>query len=532
MLKTLIKIRIKGILLRQVRSSKKKKGLGIGKMILMALLFGYVAVVFAVMFGLLFSTLIQPLHMMGIDWLYFAIMSIIIIMLCFIGSIFLTYHEIYEAKDNELLLAMPIQNRDILLSRVFSILILNYVYEILVAAPALFIYVRAYGIHIVQLIMFMIVFITLPLFVLALSCLFGWILAQILTRMKMKNVVVIVLYLLFMFVYILAVNSIEQYIAWLIANGKTIASAIEGGLFPIYHLSIALQDENIVSFIIYLLCALIPFIVVIYILSIHFTKLATMKPQMKKKVYKSKPMQVQSVRKALLKRELKHFTSNAMVMLNGAIGIVFCIIGAVAVIVYAEDLRIFLALLPNMQEYITPILCLVGIGVCSMNMISASSISLEGNRLWILKASPVATRDILDMKFALHLLFCVPAGMIFSLATVFVFDVHFWNACLVILAPILFTIFIDLLGLLLNLWKPKFDWINETVCVKQSMPTVLTMFISMGLAFVVAMIYVVAFLDILSIRVYMYFVFLIFIIADVFLMYLLHTWGIRRFNEL
>ena len=130
MLKTLIKIRLQGILLRQTKSSKKNQGNSIGKIVLMGLLFAYVGVVFCGMFGMLFSSLIEPLHLMGIDWLYFALMSLMIIMLCFVGSVFLTQHEIYQAKDNDLLLSMPISNRDILLSRVFVILILNYIYEI------------------------------------------------------------------------------------------------------------------------------------------------------------------------------------------------------------------------------------------------------------------------------------------------------------------------------------------------------------------------------------------------------------------
>ena len=200
MLKTLIKLRLKGIFLRQTRSSKKAKK-NIGKIVLMVVLFGYVGIVFLGMFGALFYSIVDALHFMNIDELYFSVMSILIIMFCFIGSVFLTHHEIYEAKDNELLLSMPISNRDILLSRVFTILILNYVYEFLIAAPALFVYIVSVGMSITQIIIFMGVILTLPLFVLALSCLFGWLLAHILTKVRMKNIITIILYVVFMFAY-------------------------------------------------------------------------------------------------------------------------------------------------------------------------------------------------------------------------------------------------------------------------------------------------------------------------------------------
>lgn len=531
MLKTLIKIRLQGIFMKQTKSSKKNKG-SMGRKILMIVLFGYVGVVFIGMFGMLFSTLIGPFHSIGIDWLYFALMSLMIIMFCFIGSVFLTHHEIYEAKDNELLLSMPISNRDILLSRIFTILILNYIYELIIAIPAFFVYIRTLGMNIVQILMFIGVILTLPLFVLALSCLFGWILAHVLTRIRMKNVITIVLYVAFMGIYFYAINSIEQYINWLLTHGESIAQSIEKGAFPLYHLSIALQDGNLLSFLIYFICAILPFGIVVYLLSMNFIKLATTKPKMKKKKYIRRSMKESSIKKALLIREFKHFTSNAMVMLNGAAGVLLCLIGAIALVIYADDVRMLVDMIPEMQSFLTPILCVAGIGVCSMNIISASSISLEGDRLWILKSLPIETKDVLLSKLWLHFLLCGPAGVVFSVVSAFVFRVNLLDSLFIIMAPILFTLFIDLMGLLLNLWKPKFDWVNETVCVKQSMPVMLTMFIAMGFAFVIVIIYVILLYRFLSINTYMYVLFIFFILMDIGMYYLLTTWGIQRFEEL
>lgn len=530
MLKTLIILRLKGLFLRQTKSSQKKNS-SLGKIILMIVLFGYVGIVFIGLFGGMFYSIIEPLHLMNLDSLYFALMSLMIIMFCFIGSVFITHHEIYEAKDNELLLSMPIRNRDILLSRIFTILILDYIYELIIAIPAFGVYVYTIGMNVLQMILFVGVIVTLPLFVLALSCLFGWILAHILIKVRMKNIITIVLYIVFMGVYFYAINSIEEYIGWLIQNGTSLAHAIEKGAFPIYHLGLAISKGNILSFFIYAICAVVPFVIVIYLLSKNFIKLATTKPKMKKSVYKAKALKTSSIKKALFMRELKHFTSNAMIMLNGAVGIIFCIIGSIALVIYADDIHLLLNEIPDIQSALTPILCLMGIAVNSMNMISASSISLEGNRLWIIKSLPIQTKDILQTKLLMHFLLCVPAGIIFSLVTVIIFHVSLIDALLVIVAPILFTLFIDLLGLLLNLWKPKFDWVNETVCVKQSMPVMLTMFIAMGMAFVIAILYIFVG-DMISIHVYMYMIFILFIVVDVLFYYLLNTWGIKRFEQL
>lgn len=532
MLKTLIKIRLQGILLRQTTSSKKK-GSSVGKFILYGLLFAYLGVVFIGMFGMMFYALIEPLQIMGIEWLYFALMALFIVVFCFIGSIFLTHHEIYEAKDNELLLSMPIKNRDVLLSRVFTILILNYVYEALIALPAFYVYITNVGMNLIEILMFIGVCLTLPLFVLAISCLFSWILAHVLVKIhRFKTMISVVLFVGAFGLYMYAVNSIQTYMTWLLENGKTIAEAIESSMFPLYHLSLALSEGNVISFIIYLLCAVIPFVVAIYILSVNFIKMATTKPKVKKAVYKAKPMKQNSLFKALIMREVKHFTSNAMVMLNGAMGIVLCVIAAIFILFYKDEVHMIMTQLPQIQEFVTPVLCLIVIGTSSLNMISASSISLEGDRFWIIKSLPIASKDILNAKLAMHFLLCVLAGLLLSLVLIFVTGIGLLDGLIVLVVPILFTLLIDFLGLILNLWRPKFDWVNETVCVKQSLPVTLTMFISMGIAILLVMVYAMLLVDIMSITVYMYSVIMIVIILDVVLYQTIQTWGIQQFEHI
>ena len=122
MLKSLIKIRFQGIFMRSMKGSKNKNA-GIGKLALMVLVFAYIAIVFGSMFGYMFNMVLEPFTAIGYEWLYFGIMAVLIVLLCFIGSVFTTQQEIYGAKDNEILLSMPIKTSDILLSRIFVVFI-------------------------------------------------------------------------------------------------------------------------------------------------------------------------------------------------------------------------------------------------------------------------------------------------------------------------------------------------------------------------------------------------------------------------
>ena len=62
-----------------------------------------------------------PLVSVGMDWMYFALMGLVGIALGAFGSIFNTYSSLYLAKDNDLLLAMPVKPSRILFVRLSDI---------------------------------------------------------------------------------------------------------------------------------------------------------------------------------------------------------------------------------------------------------------------------------------------------------------------------------------------------------------------------------------------------------------------------
>ena len=535
MLKTLVKIRFQGLFLKSMMGSKKKK-ISIGKMILFSLLFIYLGIVLVAVFGYFFDLIIEPFIASGYEWLYFGLMALVVILFCFLGSIFYTQQEIYGAKDNDLLLSMPIKTRDILLSRILVVLLLNYVYEALIALPAIIVYYLHQPFNGLQMLIFIIVFVTLPLFVLVLSCVFGWLITMVLKKIPSKTFITMVLSLGVLVAYFYLINKMPEYLASLITNGETIGEIVESKLYPIYHLAKAISDMNLFSLIVYLLTALIPFVLVIYLLSLNFIKLTTSKSGVKKGKLKQTDIKTNGLKKSLFMRELRHFTSNPMVMMNSAIGIAFTIFLAGALIVKSNDVKIIVqSISPLLQgtlnEWLVAGLCLVIIGVSSFNYISASLISLEGNRLWIIKSLPLKTKDILDSKLLLHIVLCIPPAIIFSLAGIYVFSLDIVDALIVILVPVIFIVFEAIFGLLINLWKPKFDWVNETIVVKQSMAVIIAMLGTMAFVVLVAGGYILLFNEFISAINYTYLIAVILIVLDIFGYYLLNTWGAKQFAK-
>ena len=132
MLSKLIRLRLKGMF---SRSAGKRKG-GKGTLILFALLFVYCFGVFGFLFYQMFGMMAESLYATAYDWYYFAMVGLFSFALSFFFTAFTAKSELFEAKDNELLLSMPIKPRLIITSRMATLLLMEYVFALLVLIPA------------------------------------------------------------------------------------------------------------------------------------------------------------------------------------------------------------------------------------------------------------------------------------------------------------------------------------------------------------------------------------------------------------
>ena len=87
-------------------------------------------------FTFLAAKLCTPLVSAGLDWLYFALMGLIAVMLGAFGSVFNTYTGLYLPKDNDLLLSMPIPVSSLVAARLLSVYLMGLLYSAVVILPA------------------------------------------------------------------------------------------------------------------------------------------------------------------------------------------------------------------------------------------------------------------------------------------------------------------------------------------------------------------------------------------------------------
>lgn len=527
MLKSLIYINLKGMFFRS--STKKNRSMPIVSTLVLALfLFGFLGV----SIGMMFFGMLEPFTAIGLDWFYFALAGILSFCFCFFFSIFATKSQLFEAGDNEFLLSMPVRPVTILASRLISLLALNYLYSGLILIPAFVVYLIWGSFSVMGVISFILVALTLPMLALSFSCFFGWLMALLASKMRNKNTVTMILSFVFLGLYFVVCFNSSQYLTMLMEQGATLASSVRQAVLPAYLMGDAIANGNITSLLLFILIAIVPFVLMILILGRSFISITTTNKGKVKAVYKEKRLKSSGIGTAMLKKELRHFFSSPIYILNSSMGSFFVILLTVIAIVRAGILRTFAPMLSEMGIS-APIIAACIIAACvSMNFISAPSVSLEGKTFWICRTLPVQPKTILLSKAMCHFVI-TEATVLFSVIVLAVLLLpSFGELIIMCLLPTAFAAFTALFGVVINLQFPRFDWVSEAQVVKQGASVFVCMLVGMVLVAVLALIYIFLLSSVISLTVYTIICTIVFAAVS-FAMYLyLCGKGSQKFSEL
>lgn len=445
--------------------------------IALLLLYGVGATVF--MLGYLSWTLCEAFTQSGLTDVYFAMNATMATAIGLIGSMFMAKAKLFEAKDNDLLLSMPLPTWTILFSRMIGLYCMTFFFSAIAFIPACVVYFIQTGFALLPALFCLLMAFVLPLLALGVSALIGWALAVIGNRVRSKNLITTILLLAFFTGYTLLYSKMGEAIEFIVTHGNEIGAVMQTWLFPFWVAGLACQGNGLA-----LLGAVGffggVFALIYWVLSVTFLKTITTRRGGAGKKYKEKSVKRSPAFLALMKKELLRM-KNPMILFNTALGSMLFIILMIFAFFNAGLVSTINASGVDKGE-VAVIAAVVLSFIASSNMITASSVSLEGENLWIIRLAPVKTEEIFGAKLLLQILLtCIPA----TLAIIVV--------CALLEIPILLSLLVWLcvnvtgclcaaLGLIVNLKLPNLSWTSEIAAVKQSLSVVVAMFLSWGIA--------------------------------------------------
>lgn len=494
--------------------------------VLYLVLFGFLGVAF----GLMASAVCEPMLSVGMGWFYWCLMGILSVFLGVFGSVFNTYSSLYQAKDNDLLLAMPIPPSRILLFRLLGVYAMGLMYELIVMIPTVFIWLLEAPFSICGTIHVLLIPICLSALILVLSAILGWVIALIAAKVRHKNIMTVIVSLGFIGVYYYICGSAYSLLELVILNMDEIGKTVRIVLFPLYHMGMA-AEGSVSSMLLFAAFTAAVTAVVYMILSRSFLHLATVNRGAARAVYKERNMKAGSIRQALLWKEWKRFVGSANYMLNCGLAILLMPLSAAMLIWKAEDIHMVIALIPGASE-ILPLIAIAAVCmVASMNDMTAPSISLEGKNLWILQSFPIAGKDVLAAKLELHLLLTLFPALTLSLALIWLLNLEPVYIAAMLLILVLYVVLTASFGLLLNLKLPNLNWTSEIVPIKQGLPVMIALFGGWGFLAALAGVYILL-QDYIGSLQYLIGVLIVLFAADSLLLHWLMTKGGKRLEEL
>lgn len=468
MLKQLVKKQMAEIFRSYLYDAKKSQKRAKGTVILYFALFVFLMVgVLGGMFTFVAMMLCDAMAAVGMGWLYFTLMGLVAIFMGAFGSVFNTYSSLYLAKDNDLLLSLPIPLRVIISSRLVTVYLMGLMYSAVVIVPAVVVYWIQVAHSAAVIVGGLLTVAIVSLIVLLLSCLLGWVVAKISLKLKHKSITTVLVSLLGIGLYYFIYFKAQTVISDLVANAVVYGVKIKGAAYPLYLFGRMAEGDwtamALVSAAVVLLTAM-----TWLLLSRSFLRLATSGGSTGKARYREKKARVRSLPAALLGKECRRFVSSPNYMLNCGMGVLMIpAAGVLLLLKGGEWLGLLKAVLPGADSVLAALAISASCMMASMNDMVAPSVSLEGKSLWLLQSLPVSPWEALKAKLRLQLLFTGIPMLVFLACALPVLGLSPALSLLAAAGSLLSVLLLALFGLTMGLKMPNLHWTSEITPVKQ-----------------------------------------------------------------
>ena len=378
---------------------------------------------------------------------------------------------LYESKDIEFLLSLPIPVWMIPVAKLSSSVVFSTLMVLLLLVPSAAVVAVMSG----QLQVLVLSIFLSPVIALV-PCVLSAVLSSVAVRISVHfqhrtNVKTVLM--LMMILFLPSVLNLFSTVENITLQGVAVESSV--ALSPLAKLCDAALSGDLLSILAFVLMSFGISCAGIMLVAHGYLRIVSRCKSSVKKRYHLKPLKASAKMKTLVQREFVHYASSSLYMMNTAFGLVVALALVIAVCVMPLDelailMEIELGVKDMMQ--IMPVLFAM---VCAMCCTTASSLSLEGKSLWLLKSLPVTRKDIYVSKIMMNVLLNLPVVLLGGIVLMVRFSGSLLFKCFCVLFPLCFCVLGAVAGMLMNAWFQNYSWTNEAEVVKQGFASFLGM---------------------------------------------------------
>ena len=459
-----------------------------------------------------------------------------------IEGVYKTGSLLFNCKDDQLLLSLPIKRSTVLFVRIFKFYVFELIFNTIWLLPVMIAYIRwaevlDWTYYLVSIIMLFF----LPVIPIVISCIVGAITSSLSSRFKYKNAAQIIISMAVCLGIIYLSMNLEGLYKYIITHSTSINDFITKVYYPAGVYADLIVKFDIVKLLIFIVINLLIFTLGVLLLSKVYFKInsrlkkvtTSRKIKIDNLVIKRNPSMI-----SLIKKELNTFFKTPVFIVNAGFSLVLFILVSIVLCLKFND---FLPMLTdpngfNISKDIImnnlSLLILVLISFTSFTTsITNSVISLEGRNINILKSLPIKTKNILLSKIYSALVLTTPVLIVGDIILFIKFNINPIECILLVLLSIILPLVSHFIGIITNLKYPKLEWENQAEVVKQSTSSFIAVMIGMILMFISIFI-IISLLGKISSIIILLIATIIYIIIDLILYSYIKRKGSKLFKKL
>lgn len=461
----------------------KKKSIFIGIAIIYAL------VVFISGFSIVFYDLAKMLDSQNQLEIVLSFGATYLLGLSVMMALFRSSGYIFYYKDYAILAPLPISGRTVLFAKLTVMLLLIYITSFIFVLPIYYAYFSFSNLSFFGLIYFVVGFLLTPLIPLVVLSFVSLLITNITSRLPFAKLFNII----FMFVMFVSIFSLSFTFNETEVNPLTGQINIIKGLAdyypPIGMLIKSVHGQDHLSFLLFFFISVGSFVGYVFIVE----RLVKKTNQTKQKIYFNKRKKVRyqqsNVITTLVKKEIKFYFSIPIYVFNTGLGIFIILIISIASLFFRAEMLQYISTFAALNIS-APLIFLLIFGFSVVTTYTpAISLSLEGKRFWILKTLPIDPYTVMLSKIIFNLVLVIPVAVIGITLISFTLSFDLLDYILMVLGLVGLALFSSTMDSFINLFLPKFEFLNEVEVVKQSIASFLGMFGGMALLLTLASIY-------------------------------------------
>lgn len=449
--------------------------------------------------GIILIMLIAYCGGMAYGYVYLGMIDLIPSIALFISSLFTLSFSLFKSNgelfgfyDYDQVMSLPLTVRTIINSRFLNMYIWNTLIAFIVMFPMGIIYILFEQPAFISYLMWFISIFLVSLIPTAVAAIFGAVVTAISVKFKYTSAVATFLSIALLIVFMLLSMSVatsdigfgelfDFQTGTINADAfSTLAPYISDRLnqfyLPTKLFKEAIVDGKILSFLIFAGISIGLYMLLLLLLPIKYKQINTaLTSHISRGNYKVGVLRQSGMLLALYKKTIMRILKSTVCATNLLVGCVLAILLAVMVltagpekILQSLDLVDYFPIVKNVAGYVIA-------AMVSMSNTAAISLALEGKNIWLIKSLPISPKTLYDSYLLSNLTFTIPTSIVCSILFSIALNTSFIETILIIITPLIFSLFTAVAGIFIGNRMAYYDWQDETQLIKQSMMNLIGM---------------------------------------------------------